>query len=118
MIIIVYCFLIEPRSSPSSLLVSFIDLTEFQFIFKDHNQLTSLDANLFASLTNLEVLDLSKNKMKLYELFINLTEFHFIFKDGNQLTSLDANLFASLKNLTTLTLSKNNTKLNVYYSAF
>ena len=80
-----------------------------QTLFLDNNQLTTIQPNAFAGLTNLEWLGLGENQLSTIptKAFAGLTNLKDLFLRDNQLTTIQPNAFTGLTSLTELYLGYN-----------
>lgn len=82
---------------------------DLKVVLANDNQLTKLNANVFAVTTNLEKLSFRKNKIQEVDVntFYNLGNLRELYLSDNQLRSLHMNTFAPLISLEILSLSGN-----------
>ncbi|KAF2904082.1 hypothetical protein ILUMI_02099 [Ignelater luminosus] len=78
-------------------------------ILLDNNQIEDLPLRLFDGLTNLQVLDLSYNRIKhISNNFCHITSLSNLILDGNPIESISKNAFVCMKNLKYLSLANCN----------
>lgn len=87
----------------------FASLTNLEYLDLGENKLNFLHSSLFKSLTKLRGLGLSFNRLISIQpqLFHSLTSLDYLFLDNNQLNSLDSSIFSRLVNLRDLRLNDN-----------
>ena len=94
----------------------FKDLKNLQVLQISNNKLALLNEDIFKSLTNLQTLDMGLNQQTnlVPTLFLGLKNLAYLFLDRNRLSKLDDSLiFVGLNKLNTLTLNSNRlTSLN------
>ncbi len=80
-----------------------------QKLYLDHNQLTTIQPNTFAGLTNLTHLSISRNQLTTIQpnAFAGLNNLQWLFLNNNQLNTIQTNAFAGLTNLRNLLLYNN-----------
>ncbi len=90
-----------------------------QMLDLQNNQLTTIESNAFAGITNLKVLDLANNQLSTIEsnAFAGLTSLEDLDLTNNQLSTIESNAFAGLTNLENLNLN-NNQLITVESNAF
>jgi len=102
----------------SDFLKNKLNLTHFKYlkefrlescVKEPSNVIDEIDSNIFQNLENLEILDLSHNKIKQFDspIFANLKKLKELRINSNQIEKIDSNLFQNLENLEILDLSDN-----------
>ncbi len=88
---------------------TFAGLTNLKYLHLSGNNLTTIESNTFAGLTSLEVLVLKDNQLTMIEsnAFAGLTSLEGLYLQNNQLTTIESNAFAGLTSLKYLDLENN-----------
>ncbi len=90
-------------------LQNILNIKTVKMLYLDNNQLTTIQPNAFAGLTNLQLLALNRNQLTTIptNAFAGLTNLQWLYLNRNQLTTIPTNAFAGLTNLQWLYLDNN-----------
>ncbi len=99
---------------------AFAGLTNLEYLDLQNNPLTTIQPDAFAGLTNLKDLSLRNNQLRTIKpnAFAGLTNLGFLFLNNNQLTTIQPNAFAGLPNLRFRYLKNNQLSTTIPPDAF